>query len=60
MRIAALYRVEMGIRGRDPQDGRGVRQMQSGMLVEELRDWLDAQAVRVPTRGPRPRQSAML
>ncbi len=52
VRIAALYRIEATVRGRDPEHRRGVRQAQSRTLVEELRTWLEAQLARVPARGP--------
>ncbi len=52
VRIAALYRIEATVRGRDPEHRRGVRQAQSRTLVEELHDWLEAQLASVPARGP--------
>ncbi len=52
VRIAALYRIEAGIRGRDPEHRRSVHQAQSRTLVAELRTWLEAQLAKVPARGP--------
>ncbi len=52
VRIAALYRIEATVRGRDPEHRRGVRQAQSRTLVKELHDWLEAQLARVPARSP--------
>ncbi len=52
VRIAALYRIEATVRGRDPEHRRGVRQAQSRTLVAELRTWLEAQLTKVPARGP--------
>lgn len=51
-RIAALYRIEAGIRGRDAEHRRSVRQAQSRTLVAELRAWFEAQMARLPARGP--------
>ncbi len=52
VRIAALYRIEAGIQGQDPEHRRSVRQAQSRTLVKELHDWLEAQLARVPARSP--------
>lgn len=47
MRIAALYKIEDGIRGHDPEHRRAVRQHLSRPLVDEFFTWLTAQAVRI-------------
>src|SRR4051794_22799244 len=39
-RIAELYRIENGIRGRSAEERRALRQEKSRPLVEELRPWL--------------------
>jgi hypothetical protein len=46
-RIAALYAIEAGIRGRSAEDRHAVRQEQTRPLVEDLKLWLEAQLVRV-------------
>ncbi len=46
-RIAALYRIETGIRGLGPEERRAVRQARSKPLVEELGTWLRAQKERL-------------
>jgi transposase len=50
-RIAAIYKVEAGIRGHPPDARRQVRQEQSRPLVEALRVWLDLQLARLPGRS---------
>jgi transposase len=51
LRIAALYKIEDGIRGRDPEYRRDVRQHLSGPLVDEFFTWLAAQAARVSRKS---------
>ncbi|MEJ2373928.1 MAG: IS66 family transposase [Pseudolabrys sp.] len=41
-RIAKLYAIESGIRGRDAEDRRAIRQQQAKPLVDELESWLRA------------------
>ncbi len=52
VRIAALYRIEAEIRGRDAEHRRSVRQARSRTLVAELRAWFEAQLAKLPARGP--------
>ncbi len=40
-RIAALYRIEKEIRGRPPEERRGVRQTRARPLLESLRQWFE-------------------
>ncbi|NOV20948.1 IS66 family transposase [Ensifer adhaerens] len=51
LRIAALYKIEDGIRGRDPEYRRDVRQHLSRPLVDEFFTWLAAQAARVSRKS---------
>ncbi|CAN7586659.1 IS66 family transposase [Pararhizobium sp. LjRoot238] len=51
LRIAALYKIEDGIRGRDPEYRRDVRQHLSRPLVDEFFTWLSAQAARVSRKS---------
>ncbi|WP_376743739.1 IS66 family transposase [Ensifer canadensis] len=51
LRIAALYKIEDGIRGRDPEYRRDVRQHLSRPLVDEFFAWLAAQAKRVSRKS---------
>lgn len=51
-RIAALYRIEADIRGKDAAHRRDVRQAKSQKLVAELCTWFQAQAGTLPGRGP--------
>lgn len=51
LRIAALYRIETGIRGLPPDDRRGVRQERSRPLVNDFFAWLIAQAARVSRKS---------
>jgi len=51
-RIAALYEIEAGIRGRAAFERRAVRQAQSTPLVLALRKWLDAQLAKVSRKSP--------
>jgi len=51
-RIAALYRIEAEIRGKDADHRLAVRQAKSRPLVEDLRTWFEWQLPRLPSRGP--------
>ena len=51
-RIATLYRIEAGIRGKDAGHRLAVRQAESRTLVVELRAWFEAHLARLPARSP--------
>ena len=51
-RIAALYRIEAEIRGKDAAHRLAVRQAKSRPLVAHLRTWFQAQVAKLPARGP--------
>jgi transposase len=51
-RIAALYRIEAGIRGESPEQRLTVRQAHSAPLVGHLRRWFETQIARLPGRSP--------
>lgn len=51
-RIAALYRIEAGIRGKNPEQRVAVRQAHSAPLVGDLHNWFEAQIARLPGRSP--------
>ena len=51
-RIAALYEIEAGIRGKSAADRLALRQAESKPLVAELRVWFEAQIAKLPARGP--------
>jgi transposase len=51
-RIAALYRIESEIRGKDPAQRLAVRQELSRPLVKDLRLWFEAQLKTLPAKGP--------
>ena len=51
LRIAALYKIEDGIRGKAPDHRRAVRQEMSRPLVDAFFDWLSAQAARVSSKS---------
>jgi transposase len=51
-RIAALYAIEAGIRGKPTDTRRAARQEKSRPLVEDLFAWLSAQLARLPGGGP--------
>ncbi|MBD9510555.1 IS66 family transposase [Ensifer sp. ENS10] len=51
LRIAALYKIEDSIRGRDPGHRQAVRQNLSRPLVDEFFTWLSAQAARVSRKS---------
>jgi transposase len=51
-RIAALCRIEAGIRGRSAGERRGARQARSRPLLDELRAWLEAQSAKLPGSAP--------
>jgi transposase len=51
VRIAALYRIEDAIRGKDPDLRRAVRQEQSGPLIDDFFAWLEAQAARISRKS---------
>jgi transposase len=47
LRIAALYKIEDAVRGKEPDLRRTVRQEQSRPLVDDFFAWLSAQAARI-------------
>jgi transposase len=51
-RIAALYRIEAGIRGRSTEERRSARQARSRPLLDELRTWFEAQSAKLPGSAP--------
>ena len=51
LRIAALYKIEDGIRGKAPDHRRAVREEMSRPLVDAFFDWLSAQAARVSRKS---------
>jgi transposase len=51
LRIAALYKIEDGIRGKAPDHRRAIRQEMSRPLVDAFFDWLSAQAARVSRKS---------
>ena len=51
-RIAALYRIETEIRGKDPAERLAKRQELSRPLVTDLRVWFEAQLKTLPARSP--------
>src|SRR5215211_1335080 len=51
-RIAALYAIEAGVRGKPPDMRRAARQANSKALTEDLFAWLEAQLARLPGRAP--------
>ena len=51
-RIAALYRIETEIRGKDPAQRLAARQKLSHPLVKDLRLWFEAQLKTLPAKGP--------
>jgi transposase len=51
LRIAALYKIEDGIRGHDRDHRRNIRQHLSRPLVDEFFTWLAAQAARVSRKS---------
>ena len=51
-RIAALYEIEAGIRGKSAAARLAVRQTESKPLVTELRNWFEVQIAKLPARGP--------
>ena len=51
-RIAALYRIEADIRGKAAGHRLAVRRAKSRPLVADLRLWFEAQAAKLPARGP--------
>jgi transposase len=52
VRIAALYRIETEIRGKDPAERLVKRQELSRPLVTDLRGWFEAQLKTLPARSP--------
>jgi len=52
VRIAALYRIETEIRGKDPATRLAKRQELSRPLVTDLRVWFEAQLKTLPARSP--------
>ena len=51
-RIARLYEVEAGIRGKDPAHRLAVRHTESRPQVADLRAWFELQMTRLAARGP--------
>jgi hypothetical protein len=51
-RIAALYAIEVDIRGKSATERRIARQAESKPLIIELRIWFEAQLAKLPARGP--------
>ena len=51
-RIAALYRIEEGVRGMDADARQAARQMESRSLVADLRVWFEMQFGKLPGRSP--------
>jgi transposase len=51
-RIAALYRIETGIRGMSPEHRRAVRQADSRPLLADLRVWFEMRLATLPGRSP--------
>ncbi len=51
-RIAALYRIEAGIRGKEAAHRLTIRQAESQLLVIGLRAWFELQMTRPAARGP--------
>jgi transposase len=51
-RIAALYKIDAGIRGHSAADRLAVRQVESRPLVAEMRAWFEEQIAKLPARGP--------
>jgi hypothetical protein len=51
-RIAALYRIEAQIRGKNAGHRLAVRQAESRPLVAELRAWFEVQVGKLPARSP--------
>jgi len=51
-RIAALYRIEAGIHGKDPAQRLDARLELSRPLVDDLRLWFETQIKTLPARGP--------
>ncbi len=50
-RIAELYAIEDGIRGCSAEERQQIRNLQSRLLVDALRPWLELELGRVPARG---------
>jgi hypothetical protein len=51
-RIAALYEIEAGVRGKSAADRLAVRQAESKPLIAEMRVWFEEQIAKLPARGP--------
>ena len=51
LRIAALYKIEDAIRGKEPEHRRAMRQEMSRPLVDEFFAWLAAQAKRISRKS---------
>src|SRR5271168_3919187 len=51
-RIAALYEIEVDIRGARATERRATRQVESKPLIAELRIWFEGQLAKLPARGP--------
>src|SRR3984885_11333469 len=51
-RIAVLYEIEAGVRGKRAADKPGGGQAESKPLVAEMRVWFEEQIAKLPARGP--------
>ena len=51
-RIAALYQIEGGVRGKTAADRLAARRAESQPLVSEMRIWFETQLAKLPARGP--------
>ena len=51
-RIAALYEIEDGVRGKTAADRLAARRANSQPLVSEMRLWFETQLAKLPARGP--------
>ncbi len=51
-RIAALYAIDAGLRGKPPEVRQAVRQTRSRPLVEDLFVWFEVQLTRLPRASP--------
>tara|TARA_R110001592_G_scaffold197769_6_gene445825 strand:- start:22101 stop:23642 length:1542 start_codon:yes stop_codon:yes gene_type:complete len=50
-RIASLYAIEKGIRGKHADDRLGIRENRSKPVIDALKPWLEGQLQRLPPRG---------
>jgi len=58
-RIAALYEIEAGIRGRPPDEQRRVRNERSRPLLDAMHEWLQATMSKLSKKSDVRRRSAM-